>query len=273
MLIQWTKGKSWHPNGFGDVSGLLCTLWSCLISLGFYEVRQLEPCTQRAEGKLFWLHEVRRWYKSWETAFLHMLWSRIYADSASRCAMLSQVCVQTTSLSAVGHAWTFHRAGLERGLSPLQADCLKWGTTKLCSYPSSPSVPWISRYSAQGSPALVRGQCSYPNDLFRCSCMEITRELWLSQTTEGAASKVSHSSVNFPSISSQCAGDRQRRHAILTMLLLGPPWEHFPTIANFSGMWRTKGVTLGLCWGLDQGEVLWQKQCCQRSSLRCLEHI
>lgn len=202
-----------------------------------------------------------------------MLWSRIYANSASSCATLSQVCAQTTSLSVVGHAWTFHRVRQERGLSPLRADCLKWDTTKLRSYPSSPSVPWISRYSAQGSPALVRGQCSYPNDLFRCSCREITLELWLSQAMEGAASNVSHSSVNFPNISSQCVGDRQRRHAILTMLLLGRTWELFATIANFSGMWRRKGVTLSLCWGLDQGEVLWQEQYCQRSSLRCLEHI
>lgn len=140
---------------------------------------------------------------------------------ANRHAMLPQECAQTTSLGAVGHAWTFHGVGLERGTPPLQAHCLKQGNTKLCYSPPSFSIPWILRYLAQGIPALIKGQCSFPNELVGCSRRETALGLWLSQAKEGAASRAPHSSLNFPNISSQCVGDRQRSHTILTILLPG----------------------------------------------------
>jgi len=116
-------------------------------------------------------------------------------------------------------------------------------------------------------------QCPHPNELFGCSHRETALGLGLSHAKEVTASRAPSSSLNFPNISSQCVGDRQRNYDILTILLLDQLWERFPTIAYLSGMWRREGVTLGLCWVLDQREVLWQEEHFQRGCLRCLEHI
>lgn len=79
--------------------------------------------------------------------------------------------------------------------------------------------------------------------------------LWLSQAKEGDASIAP--SVN--SLSGQCVRERQRSHAILTILVLGPTLRHFSSIENCGGgeiVWRRRDVSMSLFWGLDQRKQL-----------------
>lgn len=81
--------------------------------------------------------------------------------------------------------------------------------------------------------------------------------LWLFQAMEGDTSIAP--SVNSLDISDQCVRQRQKSHAILTVLVVGPPWMLFSTIENLSTTWRQKGLTVTLCWVLNQRKELWQQ--------------
>lgn len=69
--------------------------------------------------------------------------------------------------------------------------------------------------------------------------------LWLSQAKDRAESIAP--SVNSLNIGGQCVRERQRSHAILTILVLGPTSRHFSNIENCGGgeiVWRRKDVNI-----------------------------
>lgn len=81
--------------------------------------------------------------------------------------------------------------------------------------------------------------------------------LWFFQAMEGDTSFAP--SVNSLDINGQCVRERQKSHAVLTVLVVGPTWMLFSTVENLSDDMGQKGLTVSLCWGLNQRKELWQQ--------------